>query len=102
MSFTEETTPIETVPIAETSLMQLAEDIRRTGRPKVITGEGTGDLVMLPLADYEDLRESLEIMAGLLRGEVDIAAGRLLSNEDAQRIFRATIQAAAQASAKSA
>lgn len=83
------------VDLAQADLKQLSVEIRETGRPKLVTRDGVGDLVLLPVADYEELKDSLEIAAGLLRGEQDLAAGRVSGNDAVQQRLRARIAATA-------
>src|SRR5918911_763721 len=86
---------VDTVPISHTSLVDLAVEIGRTGRPKVLTRDGVGELIVLPLREYEQLREAMEVASALLRGDADVAAGRVVSNDEAQDLLRASIKAAA-------
>jgi PHD/YefM family antitoxin component YafN of YafNO toxin-antitoxin module len=85
---------VEATAASQVDLAELAAEIRRTGRPKVLTTGGSGDLVVLTLARYEELQEALDVALALLRGEADVAAGRVYSNEEAQEYLRAAIKEA--------
>ena len=87
----------DTIPIAEANLLALSDEIRRTRKPKVITRDGAADLVVLSVAGYEDLVEGLEVARGLLRGEADVAAGRIHTHEEAMAHVRAGLDAAKKA-----
>jgi PHD/YefM family antitoxin component YafN of YafNO toxin-antitoxin module len=87
----------DVVAISEADLLALSDEIRRTERPKVITRDGAADLVVLSVAGYEDLVEGLEVARGLLRGEADVAAGRVHTHEEAMAYFRAGLDAARKA-----
>lgn len=84
------------VALPDVDLSTLSAEIHRTGRPKLITKNGVGDLVVLAVEDYQELQETLEVAAGLLRGDADAGTGRVRSNAEAQALLRARIAAAAQ------
>ncbi len=85
------------VDVSQADLRKLSAEIEQTGRPKLVTRNGIGDLVLLPVADYEDLKDSLEVAQGLLRGGQDLAAGKVRSNAEVQERLRARMAAAASA-----
>jgi PHD/YefM family antitoxin component YafN of YafNO toxin-antitoxin module len=87
------------VEISQASLPDLSAEVHEKG-PKLVTKDGVGDLVVLAVEDYEEMVESLEVAAGLLRGEADLAAGRTRSNADVQELLRARIASAAQPGGK--
>jgi prevent-host-death family protein len=89
------TTGMDAVPLADATLVALSDEIRRTRRPKVITRDGAPDLVVLSVDAYEELREALEIAAGITRGLSDLASGRVHSDEEVQAMLRERIDAAA-------
>jgi prevent-host-death family protein len=76
------------VEISQADLSELSREVHRTGRPKLITKEGVGDLVVLAVTEYEEMREAIEVASALLEGDADIAAARLHSNAEAQDILR--------------
>jgi hypothetical protein len=83
----------------DVDLSRLSAELYETRRPKVLRGEKARDLVVLTAPDYDELTESLEVAAGLLRGDADIAAGRVHSNEEVQEWLRTKIREAARLTA---
>lgn len=77
-------------------LAQLVTQIRQTGRAQIPDRDGIGPLVVLPLADYEQLLESVDVALGLLEGVEDIAAGRVVDDAEAQQFLIDAINGAAQ------
>src|SRR5687767_11878053 len=92
------TTVDDAIAIGEARLPELASEVQRTGRPRILAGIGGADLILLPLAHYEELIEAVDIATGLLQGTADIAAGRVVSNVEAQEFLRAAIRDAARSS----
>jgi PHD/YefM family antitoxin component YafN of YafNO toxin-antitoxin module len=83
----------EAVPIAQADLIELSAEIRRTRLPRRITQPGAGDLILLEARAYDELQEA--IANALLRGADEVAAGRTISDDEAQATFKAAIAAAA-------
>jgi hypothetical protein len=54
---------------------------------------------VLTAPDYAALTESLEVAAGLLRGDADVAAQRVHSNEEVQDWLRLHIEQASRRTA---
>jgi PHD/YefM family antitoxin component YafN of YafNO toxin-antitoxin module len=87
----------DAVPISEADLVQLSAEIRRTKRPKRIKQRGVEDLIILGASDYEEMQEAIDVAAGLLRGEADVAAGRAHSHDEAMALLQKRIEAARRA-----
>ena len=85
--------------VNDVDLSRLSAELYETRRPKVLRGEKSRDLVVLAAPDYDELTESLEVAAGLLRGDADVAAGRVHSNEEVQEWLRTKIREAARLTA---
>ena len=79
-----------TVPLSEakTHLAKLLADVEKLGEEVIITRSGRPVGVLLSLADYEGLIETLEILAdqdlgqSIRQGLADAQAGKLQRHED--------------------
>jgi PHD/YefM family antitoxin component YafN of YafNO toxin-antitoxin module len=85
----------EAVPIAQADLTELSAEIRRTRLPRRIAQPGAGDLILLEARAYDELQEAIAIANALLSGADEVAAGRTISDDEAQATFKAAIEAAA-------
>jgi prevent-host-death family protein len=47
------------------NVSQIAERVSRNGQPVIISGSGSGDLVLMPRADYENHREAAAFFGNL-------------------------------------
>lgn len=56
--------------------------------PVFITKNGKGDLAVMSIEVYEKLTARFELYGALKQGLDDIEAGRVISAEDAEEIFR--------------
>lgn len=56
--------------------------------PVFITKNGKGDLAVMSIEAYEELTARFELYGALKQGLDDIEAGRVVSAEDAQEMFR--------------
>lgn len=56
--------------------------------PVFITKNGKGDLAVMSIEAYEELTARFELYGALKQGLDDIAAGRVVSADDAKEIFR--------------
>lgn len=69
----------------------LIRDVAAGGNPMVITQNGEAKVVVMGVAEYDRWREAMALMRLLALCEADVAAGRLLSTEEAfARAARAT------------
>lgn len=88
------TAPDDAVPIVQANLIELTAELRRTQRPQRIRSQDGGELVIVQAEDYDQMHEALEIANSLLQSMADIAAGRTISDDEAQALFKAKIQQA--------
>lgn len=56
-----------------------------TNQPVFITKNGKGDLVVMSIESYDKLMARFELYAALKEGLDDVAAGRVLSGEEADK-----------------
>jgi len=89
----------DALPVNDVDLSRLSAELYETRRPKVLRGEKARDLVVLTAPDYDELTESLEVAAGLLRGDADVEAGRVDPNEEVEEWLRTKIREAARLTA---
>jgi prevent-host-death family protein len=82
------TQDIKTVSEFKKQIREVFSQIRRTGRPVVITVNGRPDVVLLDAAVFERKLSALNLRALLAVGEADVAAGRTRSARTAIRAVR--------------
>ncbi|WP_419571366.1 type II toxin-antitoxin system Phd/YefM family antitoxin [Rheinheimera sp.] len=58
--------------------------INETRRPLVITQHGKGVAVVLDVAEYEAMREKIELLEEIRTAETQLAAGLGVSNDEAR------------------
>jgi prevent-host-death family protein len=73
---------IKSVTDLKVHTRQLLQQVRRTGRPMVITVNGRPDVVMIDAAQYEQQKQLLNLAALLAEGERDIREGRTRPAEE--------------------
>ena len=64
--------------------MAIVKQVRRTGRPVIVTSKGKADVVVMDAATYEKRLHVANLAKLLAEGESDIRAGRLIP---AERVF---------------
>jgi prevent-host-death family protein len=62
-------------------------------KPVFLTRNGSGDMVVMSIEQYNEQRALLELYAGLARSEADSAAGRVIPFEAAEAQTLAMLQA---------
>ena len=65
------------------------KQVRDSGRPVVLTQRGRSAAVLLDIGSYQSLLEELETLRDVVAARADVAAGRVLSNEEARARLRA-------------
>src|SRR5229473_6448061 len=78
---------IRTLSEFKRNTVQLVRQLKKTGEPIILTLNGKAEVVILDAASYGRVREALdrlETLEGIHEGLKDMAAGRMLSLEDAR------------------
>ncbi|HEV3079156.1 MAG TPA: type II toxin-antitoxin system Phd/YefM family antitoxin [Gemmataceae bacterium] len=78
---------IRTLSEFKRNTVQLVRQLKKTGEPIILTLNGKAEVVILDAASYGRVREALdrlETLEGIHDGLEDMAAGRMLSLEDAR------------------
>jgi len=61
------------------------QQVRETGRPVVLTQRGRGAAVLVDVRVYQSMVDELDELRDIQAGLADVAAGRVLTNEEARR-----------------
>ena len=72
------------LPDLERKAVDLLRQARETGRPVVLTENGTEAAVLLDFDAYQDLLEEIETLQDVSRGLADVQEGRVISHEEAK------------------
>ena len=67
---------------------ELIEQVRRSGRPLVLTQRGHSAAVVLGVADYERMVEEIELLSDVRTAVQQIENGQGISNRDAKAELR--------------
>jgi prevent-host-death family protein len=67
---------------------ELIEQVRRSGRPLVLTQRGHSAAVVLGVADYERMVEEIELLSDVRTAVRQIENGQGVSNRDAKAELR--------------
>jgi prevent-host-death family protein len=70
------TEDIRTIAELQAEPLALLKQVRKTGRPVIITRNGKADVVIMDAASFEDRLKLVNLARLLAEGEADIAAGR--------------------------
>jgi prevent-host-death family protein len=68
--------------------LSIVRQVRRTGRPVVLTAEGKADVVVMDARMYEEHLKAMNLSRLLVEGEADIAAGRVRPMRSFLREFK--------------
>lgn len=73
-------------PLSEfrAGIASFVKQVHDTRRPMVLTQRGRGVAVLVDIREFEAMRERLALLEDLAAAEADIAAGRVISHEDAR------------------
>lgn len=74
----------EIVTTLKRKATELLSDLDRDKEPILITQHGLPAAVLVDIESYQALREQVEILEGIARGESAIAAGETLSQQEAE------------------
>lgn len=74
-------------PVSEfrANAADLIEQVRKTGRPLVLTQRGHSAAVLLDVADYESLLEELDLLRDVRKAVKQLEAGEGVSHAEAKR-----------------
>lgn len=81
LKFDEDIRPLSEFRAGVASFVKQVHDTRR---PMVLTQRGRGVAVLVDIHEFEAMRERLALLEDLAASEADIAAGRVLSHEEAR------------------
>jgi len=71
---------------------ELIEEVRRSGRPLVLTQRGRSAAVVLGVAEYENLLEEIEVLGDIRTAVRQIDEGKGISNREAKAELRRRFQ----------
>lgn len=72
---------------------EIAKICRETRKPVYITVNGRGDMVLLGIAEYEQMKSELELLKMLAEAEEDVAHGRVAPAEETFSSIRESLMA---------
>jgi prevent-host-death family protein len=73
------TDSICTISELQSEPLAVVEQVRKTGRPMIVTNEGKADVVIMDAATFEHKLKLANLARLLAEGEADIRAGRTIS-----------------------
>lgn len=79
MNIKEDIRPISYI---KANAAEILEQVNETHRPIYVTQNGEARAVLLDTESYEKMKKALGLLKLLTQGESDIAAGKVLSQED--------------------
>lgn len=82
------TEDIQPLTAFRANVASFVEQVRRTGRPIVLTQHGRSAAVLLSAADYEALIEELEVLRDIYVSERELAEGKGVPHEEVARELR--------------
>jgi prevent-host-death family protein len=71
---------------------ELIEQVRRSGRPLVLTQRGHSAAVVLGVSEYENLLEEIEVLSDIRTAVQQIDEGKGVSNREAKAELRRRFQ----------
>lgn len=79
MKLTEDIKPVTQL---KTRAAQVIEELKQNRRPLVITQNGKASAVMMDVASYEQLKNTVVMLRLLAMSDADVAAGRVHTQEE--------------------
>ncbi|MGH9949875.1 MAG: type II toxin-antitoxin system Phd/YefM family antitoxin [Pyrinomonadaceae bacterium] len=64
---------------------ELIAEVERDGVPILITRQGLPSAYLVDVETFESQQRRMELLEAIVRGERDVAEGRVLSNKEAKR-----------------
>ncbi len=84
---------IEPVTVLKTRSAELIRKARESGQPVVITQNGKATAILQDVESYQSQRQALLLLKYLARGDRDHREGKIVSDAEADRRFRAKLAA---------
>ncbi|MCK5688293.1 type II toxin-antitoxin system Phd/YefM family antitoxin [Myxococcota bacterium] len=82
--FSEDVHPLKDL---KTGASSLVDQVRKSGRPVLITRRGRGVAVLLDLEEYERLTDRATFVEAVMQGVESMEEDRLYPNEEAEKIL---------------
>jgi prevent-host-death family protein len=82
-------TDIQPLSAFRANAAAIIEKVKKDKRPVVITQHGKGSAVLLDVADYEQMIETIEILQEINHAREELAAGKGIPHEEAMASIRA-------------
>lgn len=81
-------------PLAEfrANLAAVLRQVRRTGRPVILTQRGRSAAVLVDAAEYEALLDRADLLDDVRIAEVEVAAGKAVAHSKAKTAVRARLR----------
>lgn len=78
------------LPLSEfrAGVASFIKQVNETRRPLVLTQHGRGVAVLVDVAEFESMRDRLELLEDLAISEAQIAAGQVIPHEEVVRRMR--------------
>lgn len=74
----------ELVTTLKRQATKILAELHESKEPVLITEHGRPSAYLVDAQDYEMMQRRMKIMEGIARGEADIRAGRVYTNEEAK------------------
>lgn len=87
------TEDIQPLTAFRANVASFVEQVRRSGRPLILTQHGRSAAVLLGAADYEALVEELEVLRDIQASERELAEGRGVPHEEVAGELRDLLRA---------
>jgi len=77
-------------PVSElrNNFAEISKIVHEERKPVFLTRNGSGDMVVMSMTQYNEKQAMLDLYAGLARGEADSAAGRVIPWDEAKKELR--------------
>lgn len=73
---------IKPISFLKSHVAEIIDDLSEHHRPLVITQHGKAKAVLMDVASYDQMKESLAMLALLVQSESDVRQGRLIAHEE--------------------
>jgi len=83
----------DVVPFTECRrrLAEYFEQARKTHRPVIVTQNGRASTLLVNISDFEEMRDTLELMEDVRVAEEEIERGEIIPQAEARRLSRAKL-----------
>lgn len=93
MASVKPTEDIQPLTAFRANVASFVEQVRRTGRPLVLTQHGRSAAVLLGAADYEALVEEIEVLRDVYLSERELAEGKAIPHPEVASELRDLVRA---------